>query len=51
MANDGQTRSHVIVTGGSSGIGAAAVEGLRDRDANVTVFDLAPPIRTDLGFF
>lgn len=33
---------HIIVTGGSSGIGAAVVDLLLDRGVRVTVFDLQP---------
>lgn len=33
---------HIVVTGGSSGIGAAVVAMLRERGHTVTVFDLAP---------
>ncbi|MDL9979320.1 SDR family NAD(P)-dependent oxidoreductase [Microbacterium sp. ASV49] len=36
------TRSHTIVTGGSSGIGAAVVADLVAHGHRVTVFDLAP---------
>lgn len=34
---------HVIVTGGSSGIGAAVVELLQSRGVRVTIFDVHPP--------
>ncbi len=34
---------HAVVTGGSSGIGAAVVDELRARGRAVTVFDLQPP--------
>ncbi|QTV79073.1 SDR family NAD(P)-dependent oxidoreductase [Microbacterium sp. NIBRBAC000506063] len=37
--------AHVIVTGGSSGIGAAVVDLLRERGNLVTVFDLQPSDR------
>lgn len=40
---------HVAVTGGSSGIGAAVVDRLRERGHPVTVWDLAPPARDDVG--
>jgi NAD(P)-dependent dehydrogenase (short-subunit alcohol dehydrogenase family) len=40
--------AHVVVTGGSSGIGAAVVELLRERDHAVTVWDLAAPARDDV---
>jgi NAD(P)-dependent dehydrogenase (short-subunit alcohol dehydrogenase family) len=39
---------HVVVTGGTSGIGAAVVELLFDRGRRVTVFDLAPSARADV---
>jgi NAD(P)-dependent dehydrogenase (short-subunit alcohol dehydrogenase family) len=40
---------HVVVTGGSSGIGAAVVDQLRGRGHAVTVWDLAAPARVDVG--
>ncbi|WP_408897164.1 SDR family NAD(P)-dependent oxidoreductase [Nocardioides sp. R1-1] len=40
---------HVAVTGGSSGIGAAVVDRLRERGHPVTVWDLEPPARADVG--
>ncbi|MBO0895412.1 SDR family NAD(P)-dependent oxidoreductase [Arthrobacter sunyaminii] len=41
----GQSRGgHIIVTGGASGIGAAAVEQLAGCCARVTVFDLQDPV-------
>jgi NAD(P)-dependent dehydrogenase (short-subunit alcohol dehydrogenase family) len=39
---------HVVVTGGTSGIGAAVVELLLDRGCRVTVFDLATSARADV---
>lgn len=38
-----------LVTGGSSGIGAALVERLREEGASVTVADLAEPVPTDVS--
>jgi NAD(P)-dependent dehydrogenase (short-subunit alcohol dehydrogenase family) len=35
--------STILITGGSSGLGAACVESLAQRGANVIVADLAPP--------
>ena len=40
---------HVVVTGGSSGIGAAVVDLLRERAYAVTVWDLKTPARDDVG--
>ncbi|UUW91541.1 SDR family oxidoreductase [Nocardioides sp. WV_118_6] len=40
---------HVVVTGGASGIGAAVVDLLRERDLAVTVWDLQAPERDDVG--
>ena len=40
-----QGRAHAVVTGGSSGIGAAVVDLLRERGLAVTVWDLQPPTR------
>lgn len=50
MVNASHTRPHAIVTGGSSGIGAAIVDELLARGTNVSVFDLVPPTRADVGF-
>lgn len=41
---------HAIVTGGSSGIGAAVVAELRHRGRRVTVFDLQPPSDPEVGY-
>ena len=50
--NRQSTRGHVIVTGGSSGIGDAVVEILSARGMAVTVFDLndsrRPGVRTEI---
>jgi len=35
-----------VVAGGSSGLGAAAVEVLAERGAHVAIFDVAPPARS-----
>jgi len=40
---------HVVVTGGASGIGAAVVDQLREREHPVTVWDLSEPDRDDVG--
>jgi NAD(P)-dependent dehydrogenase (short-subunit alcohol dehydrogenase family) len=42
--------SHVVVTGGSSGIGAAVTRLLLERDVVVTVFDLQPPSESGAAF-
>lgn len=46
----GRAGGHAVVTGGSSGIGAAVVEELRARGREVTVFDLHPPADPALAF-
>lgn len=40
--------THAVITGGSSGIGAAVVDVLRSKGHEVTVWDLAPPARDDV---
>jgi NAD(P)-dependent dehydrogenase (short-subunit alcohol dehydrogenase family) len=45
-----RTGIHAIVTGGSSGIGAAVVDGLRTRGREVTVFDLRAPADPAIPF-
>ncbi|MGF0313450.1 SDR family NAD(P)-dependent oxidoreductase [Rhodococcus sp. IEGM1428] len=41
------TEGHAVVTGGSSGIGAAVVQRLLDRGMEVTVLDLTTPVEVD----
>lgn len=50
MPQDNAPRPHSVVTGGSSGIGAAVVENLLARGHSVTVFDLQEPGRADVAF-
>ena len=50
MPQDNAPRTHSVVTGGSSGIGAAVVENLLARGHSVTVFDLQEPGRADVAF-
>ncbi|MFD4405277.1 SDR family NAD(P)-dependent oxidoreductase [Nocardia sp. NPDC058499] len=47
------TARHAVVTGGSSGIGAAVVERLIERGLMVSVFDLTAPVdpREDVRYF
>src|SRR5690606_19106680 len=47
------TARHAVVTGGSSGIGAAVVERLIERGLMVSVFDLTRPEdpRDDVRYF
>jgi NAD(P)-dependent dehydrogenase (short-subunit alcohol dehydrogenase family) len=50
VANAEHGPSHVVVTGGSSGIGAAVTRLLLERSLKVTVFDLQPPSDSDAAF-
>ncbi len=50
MAHVEHGPSHVVVTGGSSGIGAAVAALLRERGVDVTIFDLQPPSESGAAF-
>ncbi len=50
MADTSTTAPHTLVTGGSSGIGAAVVGILLERGHAITVFDLQQPSAAGVGF-